>query len=197
MWLLDKFISRKSELPPIPPPTPDGFKLLYTDVQGNKWYGILNHANLHASRALTAWAFSRDAEYGLTKDRLLLACEKINDAVNKKDIASIAKIIGVIEAGLSLYAESEIMLNLATCYTFLNDEKNDGYKDYIQDKKREIWQADKDCRAFFLQWSVQFMQQFSELQNSNVLEYLESTKAIRDQIEYLLPKKSQKVATGS
>lgn len=168
---------------------PDGFKLLYTDAQGNKWHTITNHANIHATRALTAWAFSRDAEYGLTREKLSIACEKLNEAVNKKDIASIAKITGVIEAALTLYAEPQILLNLATCYTFLNDEKNDGFKDFIQDKKREIWQSDNDCKAFFLQWSVTFMKRFSELQNTNVLAYLEKSKPVTDQIDLLLRRK--------
>lgn len=167
----------------------DGFKHIYTDAQGNKWYAILNPANLHAMRGLTAWAYSKDSEFGLTREKLSIACEKINECINKKDIASIAKVVGVVEAGLTLYAEPEIMLNLATCYTFLNDEKNDGYKDYIQEKKKEIWQSDPVCRAFFLQWSVQFTRRFSELQNTNVLDYLERSKETISQINFLLQKK--------
>lgn len=167
----------------------DGFNHIYTDSKGNNWYTIQNPANLHATRALTAWTFSRDAEFGLTRDKLHLACEKINEGVNKKDIAQIAKVTGVIEAALSLYAEPEILLNLATCYTFLNDEKNDGYLDYVQDKKREIWQSDNDCKAFFLRWSVQFIRMSSELQKENVLEYLEKSKAIIDQVNFILQKK--------
>lgn len=185
-----KFWQRKPKEVPAPK-APEGFKLLYTDSKGNNWFTITNQANLHASRALFAWGFARDAEYGLSRERLQLACEKINEYVNKKDVASIAKVIGVIEAGLDLYAEPQVMLNLATCYTFLNDEANDGYKDFWQDKKREIWESDVDCRAFFLQWCTQSMQQFSALQKLNVLDYFDQTKAVRDQLEYQLPKKSR------
>lgn len=170
--------------------TTEGFKLLYTDSQGNKWYCITNTANIHASRALTAWAFSKDAEYGLTREKLSLGLEKINEAVNKNRLSDVAKVTGVLEAALSLYAEPEIMLNLATCYTFLNNEQNDGFKDFIQEKKREIWNSDPDCRAFFLQWSVQFMQRFSESQSTNVLDYLERVKPVIDQINFQLLKKS-------
>lgn len=175
---------------PLTKPTPEGFKLIYTDSQGNKWYCINNSANIHATRALTAWAFSKDAEYGMTREKLSLACEKINEAVNKNKISDVAKVTGVIEAALSLYAEPEIMLNLATCYTFLNDEANDGFKDFIQEKKRVIWQSDAECKAFFLQWSVQFMQRFSESQSTNVLDYLEKVKPVIDQINFQLQKKS-------
>lgn len=169
-------------------PTQDGFKLLYTDRQSNKWYAINNAANIHATRALTAWSFSRDAEFGMTRERLSIACEKLNEAVNKKDIATIAKVTGVIEAGLTLYATPEILLNLATCYTFLNDETNEGFKDFIQEKKRDIWSTDADCKSFFLQWSVTFIQRFSELQNTNVLDYLQNAKPILDQIDFQLRK---------
>lgn len=167
----------------------EGFTHIYTDRQGNKWHTINNPANIHATRALTAWAFSRDAAFGMSREQLSIACDKLNDAVNKKDIATIAKVVGVIEAGLTLYSTPEILLNLATCYTFLNDEKNEGYKDFIQDKKREIWNTDADCKSFFLQWSTRFIQKSSELQNTNVLDYLEKVKPIIDQIDFQLQKK--------
>lgn len=183
-WLINKLKLPKPSLN-----GHDGFKHIYTDAQGNKWYAINNPANLHAMRGLTAWAYSKDAEFGLTREKLLIACEKINDGVNKKDIASIAKVVGVIEAALTLYAEPEIMLNLATCYTFLNDEKNTGFLDHVQQKKRELWQQDPVCKAFFLQWSVQFIQRFSASQNTSVLDYLEQSKATVEQIDLLLRKK--------
>lgn len=170
-------------------PITDGFTHIYTDALGNKWYSIANPANIHATRALTAWTYSRDAEYGLTKEQRLIGYSKMNEALNKKDISSLAKILGVFEAAEDLYATPNILLNLATCYTFLNDEKNDSYKDFIQQKKRDIWDSDLVCKAFFLQWSVQFMQQRSQSQNVNVLEYLEQAKPVLDQIDFLLRKK--------
>lgn len=171
------------------PASTDGFSHIYTDSLGNKWHTINNPANIHATRALTAWSYSRDAEYGLTKEQRVLGYSKMNEAVNKKDLSSLAKIVGIFEAAEELYATPTILLNLATCYTFLNDEKNDGFKDFIQDKKREIWEQDPTARAFFLQWSVQFIQKSSQSQAENVLEYLDKTKHVLEQIDFQLRKK--------
>lgn len=188
------FIVKYSKRTPLPEKPKDGFKLIYTDSLGNKWFTINNYANLFATRSLMAWNYSKDSEYNLTEEQRLTAYEKMNEGVNKKDIASIAKIVGVMEAAEKLYCAPVILLNLATCYVFLNDEANDGYKDFIQDKKREIWESDIDCKAFFLQWSTQFTKRYSELQKLNVLDYLERAKPILDQINFLLPKKSTKAA---
>lgn len=161
-------------------------KLIYTDNKWNKYYGLVNPANLHATRALSAWAYSKDSEFGMTTVKLRGMLDKINEAVNKKDLASVAKITGVIEAAMELYAEPEILINLATCYVFLNDEKNDGYKDHIQTEKLALWKEDKEARSFFLQYAVQFTSKYSELQRLNVLDYLEKAKPVLDQINYHL-----------
>lgn len=171
---------------PIEEKPQDGFKLIYTDKQDNKYYCLNNPANLHATRALMAWTYSKDSEFGLTTKKLKGLLERINESVNKKDIATIAKITGVMEAALDLYAEPEILINLATCYVFLNDEKNEGYKDFIQQEKLELWKSDNDARSFFLQFAVQFTLKYSELQRLNVLDYLERAKPVLDQINYHL-----------
>lgn len=168
----------------------EGFKLIYTDSKGNKYYTLSNPANLHTSRALPAWVFSKDSEYTLSREKFRQAFQRINEAVNKKDLASIAKVVGVMEAGMDLYAEPEILLNLATCYVFLNDETNDSYKDYIQEQKRELWKADKDAQSFFLQFAVQYTVNYSELQKLNVLDYLEKAKPVIDQINYHIQSKT-------
>lgn len=187
--LKHKFLRKKFTLPEIPN---EGTKLLYTDTKGNKFYALNNPANLHATRALPAWVFARDSEYGMTAERRRTAYEKINDCVNKKDLATIAKVVGVMEAAEQLYCEPEILLNLATCYTFLNDEKNDSFKDHYQEQKRDLWKHDSDAKSFFLQWSLQYTSKYSASLNLNVLEYLEKVKPIIDQINYQIPKKPLK-----
>lgn len=172
------------------PVNDEGKKYLYTDKFDNKWYTLINPANLHPARALNAWIFAKDSEYGMSSEKLKTATEKINEAINKNDLATIAKVNGIIEAALELYAEPAILLNLATCYTFLNNEKNDAFVDHIQDNKRAIWENDPDCKSFFLQFALQFTVKFSESQKLSVQEYLEKAKPITDLISStLIPKK--------
>lgn len=181
-----RLLRSKLNMPPPDEKPHEGFKLIYTDNKGNKYYSLVNPANLHATRALMAWTYSKDSEFGLTTKKLKGLLERINESVNKKDIATIAKITGVMEAALDLYAEPEILINLATCYVFLNDEKNEGYKDFIQQQKLDLWKSDNDARSFFLQFAVQYTSKYSELQRLNVLDYLERAKPVLDQINYHL-----------
>lgn len=169
-------------------PANEGKKLVYTDKYNNKWYILNNPANLHATRSLAAWSFTKDSEFGVTRDKLRKALDLIDTELNSEkavDRANIANVTGVLRAGLELYAEPEILLNLATCYTFLNDEK-DELKDHAQEQKKAIWTSDEGCKAFFLQFALQYTHKYSESQKLNVQEYLEQTKAIRDKIEHTL-----------
>lgn len=184
LWFILRQVKKRMQ-----PANDEGKKLLYTDKFDNKWYTLINPANLHPARALNAWTFSKDSEFGMSQQKLKKATERINEALNKNDLASIAKINGVIEAALDLYAEPAILLNLATCYTFLNNEKNEAYVDTVQDHKRTIWENDPDCKSFFLQFALQFTARFSESQKLNVQEYLAKAKPITDMIDYTLTQK--------
>lgn len=169
-------------------PQKDGFKFLYKDSLGNKWYTVSNLSNIHASRALMGWVFQKDMEFGMSSEKRQILYAKMNEAVNKGDISTVAKLVGLLEAGENLYAETTILLNLVTCYTFLNDEKNDGYLEYVQDKKREIWSKDNDCKSFFLQFAVNFTEKFSKSQSKNVLDYLDKARPLINQISEVLKK---------
>lgn len=188
LWqsLLLKFYLRK--IKQATEPQKDGFKFLYKDSLGNKWYTVSNAANIHASRSLMAWVFQKDMEFGINAEKRQVLYSKMNEAVNKGDISTIAKLTGLLEAGETLYAEPTILLNLITCYTFLNDEKNDGYLEWVQEKKREIWSSDNDCKAFFLQFAVNFTEKFSQSQNKNVLDYLDKVRPLINQINHVLKK---------
>lgn len=169
-------------------PANEGKKLVYTDKYNNKWYIMQNQANLHATRSLAAWSFTKDSEFGIGRDKLKKALDMIETELNNEkavDRVNIGNITGVLKAGLELYAEPQILLNLASCYTFLNDEKEE-LKDYAQEQKKAIWTSDNDCRSFFLQFALQYTHRYSESQKLNVQEYLEKTKAIRDQISHVL-----------
>lgn len=167
--------------------------LAYTDASKNKWYALKNSARIPAERALQAWIYSEDSKFGLTREQLKALMAKANENLNRNDLVSAAKIIGVVEAALELYCTEEILLNLASVYFFLNEEskpvKNglgqDTFPviDYFQEQKRKIWSEDLPCRSFFLQQSYQFTERYSQQAQLNVLEYLKEVKQISDLIK--------------
>lgn len=161
------------------------FNLVYTDTKGNKWYALKNPANISAERALAAWAFMEDSKYSLSRENLQAILLKMNDAINRGDMASVAKLTGLIESCLDLYTSEAILLNLATVYAFLNDEKNEGVTDYINEEKRKIWTEDKDCRSFFLQYAYRYTHRYSEQPELNVLTYLAKVKPVIDNLNLL------------
>ena len=169
-------------------PANEGKKLIYTDKFKNKWYMKTNPANLHATRALAAWSFTKDSEFGITGKKLKRALDMIEEELNSEaavDRVNIGNITGVLKAGLELYAEPEILLNLAKCYTFIGDEPEE-FKDSWQEKKVNLWGNDDEARAFFLQYALQYTARYSESQKLNVPEYLEQSKAVRDKISSTL-----------
>lgn len=175
------------------PELPTEFYLIYTDKFKNKWYALKNPARIAAERALTAWAYTEDSNYSLDRKNLKTILEHINNAINANNLSEVAKLTGLIEMCMELYCHDEILLNLASVYTFLNDEKNEGAHDYILQKKREIWETDNECKSFFLQWSWQYTARYSEQPQLNVREYLEKVVKVKKDIQYRIAKmQSQK-----
>ena len=176
-WLLMRKIKKIAE-----PPTDK--ELVYTDKSGNRFYVLKNPANLPAERCLPAWVYTNDSEYGLTSARLRYGFAKQKEAINKPnpDLVTISQIIGAFEAADSLYCEPEILLNLASVYTTMNDERFDEFADYIQKEKRRAWDKDNEAKSFFLQFAYRFSKKYSEQPKLNVLDYLKKVKPVLDQI---------------
>lgn len=183
MKVWEKIKSRFQKKIPLSP-----FQEIYKDKQGNKWYVLKNPAHLSAERALAAWAYMEDSKYSLTRENLKTILENINQALNKQDISTTAKLIGVIESSLELYCNEEILINLASVYCFLNDEQNNGIVDYIQKEKRTLWESDKSARSFFLQYAYRYTARYSEQQQLNVRKYLDEVKPVLNDIRSRLMK---------
>lgn len=168
-------------------------ELIRTDKFGNKFYKLKNPSNIPAERALHAWVFSDDIEYSLTRERLQWGMDKLKEAINRQqpDLVTISQVIGAFEAALSLYAEPEVLLNLASVYVTMNNETFDTYADYEQKLKREMWDKDPDSKSFFLQLAYQYSKKYSEQPKLNVPSYLKKIKPVLDQINLNLdpPKK--------
>lgn len=161
--------------------------LVYTDAQGNKWYTV-SPASMHATRALTAWVQTKDLDFGITREKLQRGLNKITDLLNENKPSDASEIVGVLKAALDIYAEPEVLLNIASCYTFLNDEP-DEYKEHIQKNKKDIWEKDYECRSFFLQYAITYTDKHSKSQVKNAQEYLQGVKPVLDQINYHLQAK--------
>ena len=170
-----KFWKKKIEIP-------SPFQFVYKDKFGNEWRVLKNPANLCAERALAAWAFMEDSKYGLTRENMNLIINKINTAINKSDLAEVAKMTGLIETCLELYSNEQVLLNLASVYCFLNDEENDTVKDHILQEKRRIWNEDTDARSFFLQLAWTYTARYSESPQLNVPEYLVKMRPVINEI---------------
>ena len=179
-------------------PNPSQMYEVYTDKQGNKWYALKNPAHIDAERALSAWAYMEDSKYSLSRENRKAILDGINGGINRNDLSTIAKLVGVMEAAEELYCHDEILLNLASVYCFLNDEIKpktgiDGREyyplvDYVQEQKRKIWSEDKDAKSFFLQFAYQYTARYSEQPRLNVPEYLEKVKPVIENINFQIQK---------
>lgn len=172
---------------------PTDRKLIRTDKFGNKFYTLKNLSNIPAERALHAWVYTNDTEYSLTRDRLEWGLSKMEESINRQqpDLVTISQVIGAYRSALSLYAEPEVLLNLASVYVTMNNESFEDYADYEQKLKREMWDKDPESKSFFLQLAHSFSKQYSTQAKLNVPSYLKKIKPVLDQINLNLspPKK--------
>ncbi len=166
-------------------PTPT--KLVYTDKAGNKYFTFKEPSNIPATRALTAWVFTKDAEFCLTSERWRTLLDKMTEALNQKqpNIKEIGTLISLAESADELYCERETLLKLASVYVIMNDEDPESYETHWQEAKRKAWGKDTDAESFFLQLSYQYTPQYSAQQSLNVHKYLEEVRPVVEEIYHL------------
>lgn len=158
---------------------------VYTDKSGNDYFKFINPSLMPASRLLMAMILTGDADRSMNKHNLKHLCSLIDERINSNDLSGAAKINGLIQASLDLYADEETLLQLAQVYYLMNDENPETYSERFQKEKRKIWDEDIDAKGFFLQQSFKYTKAFQEQPQLNVLEYLNKAKPI-NQIKDLL-----------
>jgi len=76
-------------------------------------------------------------------------------------------------------AERQTLLDLADCYFLIEGEDPKLPSEYYTKKKMEVWSKDPECEAFFLTAANSSIQNFSELSDTDLLQYLKNPQTRR------------------
>jgi hypothetical protein len=160
-------------------------ELIY-DNGKHRFYTYKNPIQIPYKRTEAALIFSRYAQLCLTPERLNEYLKAIIIANNKGDRSLVGTFANHLLITDEHYGERQSLLNLATVYTVLEGEPADKFNQQWQEKKKEIFQADEDCRDFFLTWAYQKTPNFMKTQKNIILNYLKDMEAVNELFHSIL-----------
>lgn len=147
--------------------------LVYSDANGNNWYGLRDPLKLPADRAISALVAMRRNDLNYTAEDEREWATKAIEAHNAGDHAMVGHYLSVKLDRLDWAAEEKTLLEVAKVYHWMNEEPRDGAMLPVwQARKDEAFSADPDCRAFFLREAYWLTAGFSDLSLSDIPTYL-------------------------
>lgn len=151
-------------------------KEVFKTKEGIKFYALLDPLTVSAERGVAAEESRRYAELCLSKKEMKALIQEYKKGVNNQDIVYSHSIIQEMEFRLNYIVEENSLFDLACLYFFIEGEDIKTPTEAFNNKKRELFKADADVRAFFLPIALDLMNKFSESQEKDLIIYLEEMK---------------------
>lgn len=139
---------------------------LYTDKDGNDWFGFQDLMNLPYTRQFAATKISSLYALGLSKDDLsshingLKALLKSNDPEKYEKV--FANVLDFESKANNATDAIKQMSSLVCVYYLLNDEPIDSFDNALQIKKMSLLEADINMHSFFLQQQIAATEQYTQ-----------------------------------
>lgn len=151
-------------------------RLAFESSKGTIIYCHTDPLTISVQRGLAAEKARRFAEMNLTEKELKALIKEYKKSVNDLDIVRAHSIIQEMEYRSELICEENSLFDLSKLYYFIEGEDIETLTDDIAKKKKDIFNAEMDIRAFFLAAAISLTQKFSKKHESDLLTYLEETK---------------------
>lgn len=161
---------------------------IYEDASGRSWFEYTDKMNIPATRSLAAEVATRFADMNITKDKLKGLILKMKENANEGNVVSLFSILQEIEFRLDFVGEEETLIEIASIYFLLEDEPEQLSASF-QERKKQIFKEDPDCRAFFLSRVFQLITNYSQLSEVDFLKYLKANQEAAERILRFLPAK--------
>jgi hypothetical protein len=187
------FKKRKPETPTNQPTQHQtGSKLplnhVYTAKDGTKWFEYTNPLTIPARRSISAEVATRFAEMNLTKDNLLTLIDGMKRNANNGNIVELFNILAEIEFRLDYIGEEKTLLELATCYFVIDGEDETDFAEIWRNKKMQMLESDGSLKDFFLQRAFVITTKYSELSETDILDYLKTNGPANERFKRVLHK---------
>lgn len=147
-----------------------------TDKGKARWYAYKNPLNLPPGRSWTAELATTFAELCMTPRDFDQAMTKMKAAINKNDLAKCGQIVGNLVERRNLAAEMSSLEELAHAYFMLEGEPTQKCSPEWFKRKKEIWNQDPACHAFFLHKAMAIIRDIKDLSESDLHLFLRATE---------------------
>lgn len=165
---------------------------IYTDKFKNDWFEYTNSLSMPVKRTISAEVATRFAEMNLTKNELQHLIGEMKKRANDGNIVELFAILKEVEFRLNYIGEEKTLIELALCYFVCGDEDETQFTDEAQERKREILKNDSEARDFFLQKGFERTIQYSNLSETDILDFLKKATKEGEKLEsYLQTLKSE------
>lgn len=159
---------------------------VYTDKFGNDWFEYQNNLSMPVKRTINAEVSTRFAEFNLTKSELKRLIDEMKKRANDGNIVELFSILNEIEFRMNYVGEEKTLLDLAVCYFVCGDEDETQFTDSDQTRKREILSTDSDAKDFFLRRAFEHTIQFSNMSDTDIIDYLRKVKTEGERLNQYL-----------
>lgn len=150
------------------------------DHNGIRLYKYNNPLELPTIRRLAMFEALHDAALGITSDDLKKYIEIVEEHINKGQYAKVAQTLSVLKFYVELHTNSKNLFNIAAPILFLEGEKENEYTTEIIEKKRKLYETDKDFKAFFLRMGYLYLTSLSNVKKTHtrIEDYLSSREVV-------------------
>lgn len=152
-------------------------ELIY-DNGKHRFYTYKTPIQLPFKRTEMALLYSRYAQLCIIPERLNEYLKAIIHANNKGDRSLVGTLANHLLITDEHYGERQSLLNLATVYCVLEGEPADKFINSWQERKKEIWAQDEDCRDFFLTWAYKKTPNFTKKQCESIQSCLKEVETV-------------------
>ncbi len=159
---------------------------IYTDKFGNDWFEYQNNLSMPVKRTINAEVSTRFAEFNLTKSELKRLIDEMKKRANDGNIVELFSILNEIEFRMNYAGEEKTLLDLAICYFVCGNEDETQFTDNDQTRKREILMSDSDAKDFFLQKAFEHTIQFSNISDTDIIDFLRKIKTEGERLNQYL-----------
>lgn len=146
--------------------------LIYTSNSGEKFYTFNNQENLPPIRGIQFSKFQRIAELKIDNETLNTVLTEFKKAVNKQDYYTAIALIYEIDRRQTLLCEENSLLDMVSCFAFLETENPNSFEPEYYQKKKHIFNTDTDARAFFLTISFPLLPTLKQKLPTDLINYL-------------------------
>lgn len=163
-WFKIKLLDSKTKWKPKVP-----IEYVYTDKYGINYYQLKNIQEISYKRSLAAEVATRQAEYNLTKEQLIILLEEALSYIDENKISITAALLHEIKNRAEFAGEEYTLLRLAAVYYFAEGEDIDTFIEEEQIIKINRWNTDDSAKAFFLKRAYERTKSYTTISSQDLM----------------------------